>query len=270
MKRIFNQAGKLMVEYNDEGKVTRYSDISGKEKVPATELCELCLRHGSDKCGNGYTEVYSKYLEPIRSEVKKVFEIGVSGGFSLKMWHDYFQNAVIYGADKVPDGLCGILPEKAVELSNNRTKVFFLDQSDEGHLDQAKNVIGQGFDLIVDDGSHKQRDQQITLAILFPLVKPGRFYICEDLTAADAIFANPSLRWDPTDTVHNDSTATFFVKAIKGDWQSQYIGADRLQYLAQNIEWIKFIYGCSNGTESSANPLQWGGPISVIIKKKSV
>jgi hypothetical protein len=268
MMQIFNQAGKLMLETNNEGKVVKYSDISGKEKIPATELCELCLRYGSDKCGNGYTKFYSQFFDPIKDEVEKVLEIGVSAGFSLKMWRDYFKNAMIYGLDKKPDGLAGILPEKATELSDERTSVGFIDQSDEGKLNLIGPMLGNDFDLIVDDGSHKQRDQQISLAILFPLVKPGRYYVIEDLVAADAIFSNPALRWDPTDTIFNDSTATFLGVAMeKNQWYSLFIGPDRMHYLAQNIEWIQFCFGCSAG-EPNANPYQWGGPITVVIKKK--
>ena len=269
MKEIRNQAGQLMQEINDEGKVVRYSDISGKEKVPATELCELCLRHGSDKCGNGYTEFYSRHFEPIKTEVKKVLEIGVSAGGSIKMWHDYFKNALIYGVDAYPDNCKGILPEKATELSNDRTIIRLFDQSKVEDVEKFESTFGRDFDLICDDGSHKQRDQQMCFGILFKLLKPGRFYICEDLVAADAIYANPALRWDPTDMVHNDSTATFFANAIKGIYASQYIVTDQLEYLRQNIEWIKFLFGCSSG-EPHANPFQWGGPITVLIKKKDV
>lgn len=267
MRQIRNQAGQLMQEFDDEGKVVRYTDISGKEKVPATELCELCLRHGSDKCGNGYTEFYSRYFDPIKTEVKKVLEIGVSFGGSIRMWHDYFKNAMIYGIDAYPDNCKGILPEKATELSNERTVIKLLDQSKIEDVQKIESLLGNNFDIICDDGSHKQRDQQMCFAMLFPLVKPGRYYIVEDLVAADAIYANPVLRWDPTDTVHNDSTATFFANAIKGIYVSQYISSEQLEYLEQNIEWIEFLFGCSSG-EPHANPYQWGGPITVLVKKK--
>ena len=40
---------------------------------------------------------------------------------------------------------------------------------------------GSAFDVILDDGSHKVDEQLATLAALFPLVRPGGFYVIEDL-----------------------------------------------------------------------------------------
>ncbi len=40
---------------------------------------------------------------------------------------------------------------------------------------------GVEFDVIIDDGSHRPDHQQITLAALFPHLKPGGLYFVEDL-----------------------------------------------------------------------------------------
>ena len=36
-------------------------------------------------------------------------------------------------------------------------------------------------DIVIDDGSHKYRDQQLNLAQLLPLVRPGGYYVIEDV-----------------------------------------------------------------------------------------
>jgi hypothetical protein len=265
MRKEFAQDGTLMREIDDSGKVIRYSDSSGMLKIPATELCELCLRHGSDKCGNGYTQFYDYYFSSIRSEVRKVLEIGVSGGCSIKMWHDYFPQAIIYGIDKHPSNGTGIQESKAVELSNARTVIKFADQSKEDELIGLD--VGKDFDIICDDGSHMQRDQQLSFAILFPLLKTGSFYICEDICSVNGL-CNETINWGQADRINGtDTTAMFFDNIDKQIFKSQYISPERLQYLKENIDWIKFHFGMSSG-QPNANPYEWGGPITVLIKKK--
>ena len=57
--------------------------------------------YGSDKSrdDHDYTAFYQMVLDPIRFDVKKVIELGVSMGQSLQAWNDYFPNAEIIGID---------------------------------------------------------------------------------------------------------------------------------------------------------------------------
>ena len=103
-----------------------------------------------------------------------ILEIGVSGGGSLKMWYEYFPNATIIGLDINDES----------ELSNDRTHVYQLDQSNDYQLESFVKQCeekGYEFDIIIDDGSHHMRDQQVTLGYLFPLLKSKGIYVIEDL-----------------------------------------------------------------------------------------
>lgn len=160
-------------------------------------LTELANKYGSDKGTEGpsrnwtvhnYTDVYEAYLGGLRTESITLLEVGLGirgdaweaqvahgrnarGGASMQMWHDYFPNARIYGAD-IHD---------ASFLDNDRIRTFRVDQGDRNQLtDMAEQVEG-GFDVIVDDGSHRADHQQITFGVLFPYLKPGGIYIIEDL-----------------------------------------------------------------------------------------
>ena len=73
-----------------------------------------------------------------------------------------------------------------------RIELFSADQSDPAELARIAAHFGTargggaragtgGFDAIVDDGSHTPRDQVSTLAMLFPLVRPGGAFIIEDI-----------------------------------------------------------------------------------------
>ncbi len=55
-----------------------------------------------------------------------------------------------------------------------------VDASDESQLRRVV-VLPKQVDLIIDDGSHKLKDQEATLRTLWDRLRPGGFYIIEDL-----------------------------------------------------------------------------------------
>ena len=61
-------------------------------------------------------------------------------------------------------------------------RTFVADQGDPDELAAVVRVSGEpGFDVIVDDGSHRPDHQQVSLDFLFHHVKPGGLYFIEDL-----------------------------------------------------------------------------------------
>jgi hypothetical protein len=162
-------------------------------------LTELANLHGSDKGTEGpsqfwsahnYTDVYEAYLGHLRDEQLNLLEVGMGvpgdawdaqiahgrnagGGASIKMWHDYFLKARVYGLDINP----------APHLDNDRISTAVVDQGNPAQLLSFAQRAGVQFDVIIDDGSHRPDHQQITLSVLFPLLKPGGYYFVEDLLA---------------------------------------------------------------------------------------
>ena len=143
-----------------------------------TPLCELAQKYGTDKFP-WYTPFYHLLLARRRRDVRRVLEIGIGTpeamkhvpgykpGASLRMWRDYFRNAVIVGVDKDPSAM----------FSADRILTLEADQSN----DLADVVPGHDFDLIVDDGSHDPHHQIATFNALFPRLAPGGIYIIEDV-----------------------------------------------------------------------------------------
>ncbi|WP_119461877.1 class I SAM-dependent methyltransferase [Rhodospirillaceae bacterium SYSU D60014] len=117
-------------------------------------LYQCFLRYRPTKQGHNYLPIYDRYFSPIRQDVRKVLEIGVQSGKSLRMWRDYFPNAEIYGLDLDP--AC-----KAVE--EDRIRIAIGDQSNPSDL--AK--LPTDFDIIIDDGSHIPAHQINTFRYLF-------------------------------------------------------------------------------------------------------
>lgn len=160
-----------------------------------TELCRLAAKYGTDK--THYTPFYSLLLSGRRNSVKRVLEIGigtpaamkhVSGyeaGASLRMWAEYFPDAMIYGMDKDCEAVRETLEREALG-SEGRVYTFLADQSRPWSYQHLLPEFGP-FDLIVDDGSHLVEDQITTVENLLPHLAPDGLYIIEDVNAAEEL-----------------------------------------------------------------------------------
>jgi hypothetical protein len=111
-------------------------------------------------------------------------------------------------------------------------------------------------DVILDDGSHKMRDQQITLAKLFKMLKSDGIYILEDLHTSFEVVM-PEKSW----CGWGDSSKTITLNMLEsfketGKIESDYMTQDEMDYLSENIKSVE-IY---------KNRPDWS-VTSVIIKK---
>ncbi len=134
------------------------------------ELNKIGEYYGTDKqyLHNYYNRFYQKILQPYREKCD-ILEIGVLDGASLKVWNDFFKEGLIHGIDI-----------NNYQSDLDRVWMFNVDQSNQESLYEfSKN--GFMYDVIIDDGSHRMNDVQITVQILFENVKPGGLFIIEDL-----------------------------------------------------------------------------------------
>lgn len=143
---------------------------------------ELCNKHGTDKgtvireC-HGYSYIYEKLFEPIRSNNIKLLEIGIHDplfpGASLKVYSEYFPNATILGFDIVD---CS-------HFNIERVHTFVGNSLNDEDYKQLLEFDDRPFDVIIDDGEHRVEYQLKGFKKLFPYVKAGGLYIIEDLHA---------------------------------------------------------------------------------------
>jgi cephalosporin hydroxylase len=173
--------------------------------VMSDSLHELGVRHGTDKAGSnrgGQRQLlwhYERLLVHRQHDPIVLVEIGVKSGASLRMWHDYFPSGQIFGID--------INPESA-EHSNERISVRIGSQSDTAFLDALLAESGPP-DVVVDDGSHRVRDQIATLTHLWPQLNPGGLYIVEDIHTS--YMPEYNMRW------REPGTAVEFLKGVADD-----------------------------------------------------
>src|SRR3989344_2617593 len=146
-----------------------------------TELCKLAIKYGNDRHPlsnkHSYTPVYFDLFKNKRNSIKKVLEIGVGEGAGLRMWRDFFPNALIFGADNQE--------ERVFEA--DRIKVIKCDQSERPDLLSLIKRTGTDLDIVIDDASHKTQDQILTCLTLMPFLKKDVIYIIEDVSEPELV-----------------------------------------------------------------------------------
>jgi demethylmacrocin O-methyltransferase len=120
-----------------------------------------------------YTERYRQLIGPMRMQLKSVVEIGIHKGASLRLWQRYLPNATIVGLD--------LAPPPGLNLPG--VEMYAGDQSDTAFLATVIDRHGP-FDLVIDDGSHIASHIRTSFDAFFPAVRPGGWYVIEDLETA--------------------------------------------------------------------------------------
>jgi SAM-dependent methyltransferase len=151
---------------------------TGSSSSPVT-LESLLYKYGSDKSkdDHAYSNLYQMLLDPIRDSVKNITEIGVSAGQSIQAWYHYFPNAQLYGIDVVTKN-------STAKLVNHLKPRFHFTEVDvlrPGFNLESIGLYDETMDILVEDALHTPEQQEALLEKTFRLVKPGGYYIIEDI-----------------------------------------------------------------------------------------
>jgi predicted O-methyltransferase YrrM len=178
------------------------------------------------------------------SDSTNVLEIGIGTGPSLNMLAAAFPNATIHGFD--------VVNSEHWPLSRPQVVTHVGDQENRGDLQKLVEECGnKPFDLILDDGGHTMRQQQISLGYLFKHLKNGGVYILEDLHTSrmPSYIAEDCLKTSLDMLIEFNETNKII---------SNYMTQQEIEYLENNIESIQIW----SRTEEMANS------VTSIIKKK--
>lgn len=182
---------KMLVESLSEKQpspiMTADEFAAGNSPQNAESLKVIFDRYGSDKGGpHQYHKVYNAIL-PEPEAVTKVLEIGLGTnntdvlsnmgpkgrpGASLRAFRDYCANAQVFGADF----------DKRVLFEEERIKTYYVDQTKFNTLQDLGDRIGQGFDLMIDDGLHAPNANVYSLTLFLGLLKPNGWAVIEDIS----------------------------------------------------------------------------------------
>jgi len=129
---------------------------------------------------NHYFEIYQRYFQKFVGRDVNILEIGVYSGGSLDMWRDYFgEHCRIFGVDIFPG---------CATYENEFTKILIGDQASPDFWASTVKQIPM-MDIVIDDGGHETQQQIVTLERMFPHIRPGGVYLCEDITGTHNDFA---------------------------------------------------------------------------------
>ena len=191
---------------------------------------ELGRKHGTDKSSSlhHYLGVYQEVLEPYRARPElTVLEIGVRDGASVRMWQDFFPTAQIVGID---------IMESCRQHADGRITVEIGDQADHCFL----RSMGEKYapDVVLDDGSHEWANQIDTFRMLFPYIKAGGIFICEDL------HTSRSKHVEKYGRAYTEAAAPYFGRlaatfAAEGHVYGTMADAE-FKAMQDRIEWVRF------------------------------
>jgi hypothetical protein len=142
------------------------------------ELEMLANKYGTDKgamiggMNHMYTDIYEPLMRPIRNDNFHMVEIGIGSGASARMWYDYFPNAMIHVVD---------ISKKAVDSLGDKAGSRLIRHLGDESSSGTWVLIPGNLQFVIDDGSHIPDNQMKMFIENFHKVKPGGFWIIEDL-----------------------------------------------------------------------------------------
>jgi len=131
--------------------------------------------HTTDKWGvrdgeHAYLPIYDKLFERLRERKGNILEIGAYKGDSLNLLAEYFTNSVVYGIEHKDFQIDIKLHDNVKIISRNA----YTEETVE-----VLNKIGQ-FDVIIDDGSHIDIEQQFFVRHYLKLLSPDGVFVVEE------------------------------------------------------------------------------------------
>ena len=130
---------------------------------------------------HSYIELYEELLHKKKYTAKNILEIGIQRGGSIKLWHDYFINATIYGLDIIPltETWDKIRCEPRIKLGrfDAYNETFFIN-----------NFLGKvKFDMMLDDGPHTLESMIQFIELYTQVMADDGILIIEDVQSMDWI-----------------------------------------------------------------------------------
>ena len=132
---------------------------------------------------HSYLPTYQKIFANKKDTAKHILEIGICYGGSIKLWHDYFQNATIHALDihmPIDDVWDQI-------KNNNRISVYHSDAYEEKFFND--NFLNKDikFDIMIDDGPHTLESMLTFIKLYSNVLANDGILVIEDIQSIDWI-----------------------------------------------------------------------------------
>lgn len=126
---------------------------------------------------HSYLPAYQVLFGPLRDAARHVLEIGIHRGGSIRMWHDFFPNALITGVD-VDARASANVPDSP------RVRVVIGDAYSDAALQALSSCA---YDILIDDGPHTLESQCYFAREYARFLAPGGVLVIEDVQNMDWI-----------------------------------------------------------------------------------
>ena len=117
------------------------------------------------------SNVYENLFNDVQDIFLNILEVGIDRCGSIKLWREYFSNAIIYGIDIID----------FQEINDEKIKLFKNDAYDINFVKSLPN----NFDLIIDDGPHTLESMIKFLQYYQPKLNDNGILIIEDIQNID-------------------------------------------------------------------------------------
>ena len=132
---------------------------------------------------HSYLPLYQKLLISKKETAKNVLEVGIYNGGSIKLWHDFFINANVYGLD--------IMNINHVwEGIKNNEKIILYTSTDAYNNDFfITNFLNKNIkcDFMLDDGPHSLESMKQFIKLYSQIMTDDGILIIEDVQSWDWI-----------------------------------------------------------------------------------
>lgn len=135
-----------------------------------TDKASIMVEKDAFRLSHDYLRHYDKAIGRGKENVSSLCELGCGQGASLKMWKEYFPQAVVIGVDINP---------AAKRFEEERIEIVI------GNAASLDTIAALGenyekFSVIIDDASHAWGDMRVSFENLWDYLASGGLYIIED------------------------------------------------------------------------------------------
>ena len=246
IKKNHSSDFQILEKYTKQNIYNTSTDIE-----PNNELKVIFNNYNTDKNSyfHNYTRQYQSLFHNFRHKPIKYLEIGVFDGGSIKAFREALPKATcILGLD---------INHACKEYENVSQNLFIEigDATDVNFIETITNKYGT-FDIILDDGSHTNKDVINSFELLFPLLNDNGLYVVED-----------TICYKSSDYIdnHYPNHLDYFFKYTSFLNQWRY---DSTEGIKDNcVDPFKIQKKTSNVFESSIDKIEYGCSYIAISKK---
>jgi len=208
---------KFFLLSNKKIKIINHKNKFKKIKIDTTyfntELCELGKKYKTDKSPynlkhrHAYTGIYHFLFSRIKDEKLYIAEIGFYENEGLKMFREYFKNAILYGYDIKQKHI-----DNALKDNLQDTKYLLMDVNSPKSIKEGLSKSPEKFDIIIDDSSHIFEHQIKIIENSISFLKKGGFLIIEDIFNNKKIYSEENY-YKILKNLENEFSEIYFIQS---------------------------------------------------------